>query len=113
MLKEVILTKKRMRNMESGTLKSVFRFFGFLEGGSLLLLLGIAMPLKYLAGKPEVVTVIGSIHGFLFTVYVITLILMTIKTKWPIKWPVIGLIVAFIPFGTFVYDHYYIRSKYY
>ena len=50
--------------MESSTLKSVFRFFGFLEGGSLLLLLGIAIPLKYLAGKPEVVTIIGSIHGF-------------------------------------------------
>ncbi|MDJ1111166.1 MULTISPECIES: DUF3817 domain-containing protein [Macrococcus] len=99
--------------MESSTLKSVFRFFGFLEGGSLLLLLGIAMPLKYSAGKPEVVTIIGSIHGFLFTVYVITLILITIRTKWPMKWPVIGLIVAFIPFGTFVYDHYYIRSKYY
>lgn len=100
-----------MNNLQ--TLKSVFRFFGFLEGGSLLLLMGIAMPLKYLAGKPEVVTVVGSIHGFLFTIYVITLILITIKVKWPLKWPIIGFIVAFIPFGTFVYDHYYIRSKYY
>ncbi|UOB21002.1 DUF3817 domain-containing protein [Macrococcus armenti] len=99
--------------MENSTLKSVFRFFGFLEGGSLLLLLFIAMPLKYFAGKPEVVTVVGAIHGFLFTVYIITLILLTIKTKWPVKWPAIGFLVAFIPFGTFVYDHYYIRSKYY
>lgn len=99
--------------MNNQTLKSVFRFFGFLEGGSLLLLLGIAMPLKYMAGKPEVVTVIGSIHGFLFTLYVITLILMTLKVKWTWKWPVLGLIVAFIPFGTFIYDHYFVRSKYY
>lgn len=99
--------------MENSTLKSVFRFFGFLEGGSLLLLLFIAMPLKYFAGKHEVVTVVGAIHGFLFTVYIITLISLTIKTKWPVKWPAIGFLVAFIPFGTFVYDHYYIRSKYY
>ncbi|WP_414043785.1 DUF3817 domain-containing protein [Macrococcus animalis] len=99
--------------MNNQTLKSVFRFFGFLEGGSLLLLMGIAMPLKYLAGKPEVVTVVGSIHGFLFTIYVITLILMTLKVKWNWKWPAIGLLVAFIPFGTFIYDHYFVRSKYY
>lgn len=99
--------------MNNQTLKSIFRFFGFLEGGSLLLLMGIAMPLKYMAGKPEVVTVVGAIHGFLFTIYVITLILMTIKVKWNWKWPVMGLIVAFIPFGTFIYDHYFVRSKYY
>ncbi|MCE4955895.1 DUF3817 domain-containing protein [Macrococcoides caseolyticum] len=99
--------------MNNQTLKSVFRFFGFLEGGSLLLLMGIAMPLKYMAGKPEVVTVVGSIHGFLFTIYVITLILMTIKVKWKLMWPTIGLLVAFIPFGTFIYDHYFVRSKYY
>lgn len=99
--------------MNNQTLKSVFRFFGFLEGGSLLLLMGIAMPLKYMAGKPEVVTVVGSIHGFLFTIYLITLVLMTIKVKWNFKWPLAGFIVAFIPFGTFIYDHYFVRSKYY
>jgi len=99
--------------MTNQTLKSVFRFFGFLEGGSLLLLMGIAMPLKYMAGKPEVVTVVGSIHGFLFTIYIVTLVLMTIKMKWDWKWPLAGFIVAFIPFGTFIYDHYFVRSKYY
>ncbi|RAI80508.1 DUF3817 domain-containing protein [Macrococcoides goetzii] len=99
--------------MNNQTLKSVFRFFGFLEGGSLLLLMGIAMPLKYMAGKPEVVTVVGSIHGFLFTIYIVTLVLMTIKVKWNFKWPLAGFIVAFIPFGTFIYDHYFVRSKYY
>ncbi|MCG7419495.1 hypothetical protein BHU61_01135 [Macrococcus epidermidis] len=99
--------------MNNQTLKSVFRFFGFLEGGSLLLLMGIAMPLKYMAGKPEVVTVVGSIHGFLFTIYIVTLVLMTIKVKWDWKWPLAGFIVAFIPFGTFIYDHYFVRSKYY
>lgn len=99
--------------MNNQTLKSVFRFFGFLEGGSLLLLIGIAMPLKYMAGKPEVVTVVGSIHGFLFTIYLVTLLLMTIQVKWTWKWPLAGFIVAFIPFGTFIYDHYFVRSKYY
>jgi len=39
------------------------------------------MPLKYLAGKPEVVTIIGSIHGFLFTVYIITLIFRSNKVE--------------------------------
>lgn len=99
--------------MKTSTLKSLFRFFGFLEGGSLLILFFIAMPLKYMAGKPEVVTVFGSIHGLLFTLYVILLIWMTIQVKWTMKWLGLGFLVAFIPFGTFIYDHFYIRSRYY
>lgn len=41
-----------------------FRFFGFIEGASLLILLCIAMPLKYAAGYPEAVRIVGSLHGF-------------------------------------------------
>lgn len=99
--------------MQIQTLKSVFRFLGFLEGGSLLLLLFVAMPAKYMAGKPEVVTVFGSIHGFLFTLYLIVLAVLFFKKLLPFQWSFMALVVAFIPFGTFVYDHFYIRSNYY
>ena len=42
------------------------RLLGVVEGTSTLILFGIAMPLKYLAGMPMAVTVVGSIHGALF-----------------------------------------------
>ena len=46
------------------------RLVGILEGISFLVLLGIAMPLKYLAGQPEAVKVVGWAHGALFVLYV-------------------------------------------
>ncbi|TDM03634.1 DUF3817 domain-containing protein [Macrococcus carouselicus] len=99
--------------MQTTTLNSLFRFFGYLEGGSLVILFFIAMPMKYLAGQPEVVTVFGAIHGALFTLYILLLIWVTIRMKWKWKWLAAAFIVAFIPFGTFIFDHYYKRSLYY
>ncbi len=46
---------------------------GRIEGVSLLLLLGVAMPLKYLAGQPLAVTVVGSVHGALWVIYMVML----------------------------------------
>jgi integral membrane protein len=77
---------------------------GFLEGMSLLILLFIAMPLKHMAGIPLAVTIIGSIHGGLFILYILVLAYVTFAVKWPYKWTAIGFVAAFIPFGNFFYD---------
>ena len=42
------------------------RITAILEGWSLIILLAIAMPLKYFAGRPEAVSIIGMLHGLLF-----------------------------------------------
>lgn len=81
-----------------------FRLIGLLEGGSLVLLLFIAMPLKYWAGLPEVVSVVGMLHGGLFTVYCLAILYTTFAVRWPLYYSVIAFIVAFIPFGNFVLD---------
>ena len=81
-----------------------FRFMGLLEGSSLLILLFLAMPLKYFFGMPEAVRVVGSIHGFLFVSYCLVIAYMTFVVKWPFKYSVIAVIVAFIPFGNFIFD---------
>jgi len=99
--------------MNNSTLNSLFRFFSYLEGGSLLILFFIAMPLKHFAGKPEVVMIFGSIHGLLFTVYIILVIWLALKLKWTFKWIIGAIIAAFLPFGTFIFDHYYKRALYY
>jgi integral membrane protein len=81
-----------------------FRLMGFLEGTSLLVLLFIAMPLKYGFDLPEVVSVVGAIHGGLFTIYCAAIVYVTFVVKWPFRFAVGAVAVAFIPFGNFVLD---------
>ncbi len=81
-----------------------FRTMGFLEGGSLLFLVFIAMPLKYFLDMPQVVSVVGAIHGGLFTIYVFVIAYTTYKIRWSLKWAFSAFIVAFIPFGNIVLD---------
>ncbi len=47
-----------------------------IEGSSLIALVGIAMPLKYYAGIPEAVRIVGMAHGLLFLTATAVLILV-------------------------------------
>lgn len=80
------------------------RLLGTIEGISTLVLFGIAMPLKYLAGMPMAVTVVGSIHGFLF-LSLATMFLVGMK-KIPISGGLAGagIVAAVFPFGPFIMD---------
>ena len=62
-----------------------FRIVGIAEGISFLVLLLIAMPLKYLAGFPQAVLIVGWIHGFLFIVYIISALDVKIAKKWSVQ----------------------------
>jgi integral membrane protein len=88
-----------------------FRMVGFVEGLSFLVLLLIAMPLKYLAGFPQAVSVVGMIHGVLFVVYVILAIQLTFVENWGFKLLLILLIASLIPLGTFYTDYRYLRAE--
>lgn len=80
------------------------RAIGLSEGISFLLLLGIAMPLKYMLDFPAAVKVVGWIHGVLFVLYIIALIHVTFTQRWPILKAFVGFIASLIPFGTFILD---------
>jgi integral membrane protein len=80
------------------------RLAGALEGASFLLLLGIAMPLKYLAGQPEMVRVVGSAHGFLFLLYLATLLHAALERRWSAGRVLGGVAAAVLPFGPFLFD---------
>ena len=80
------------------------RLVGMLEGTSYLTLLGIAMPLKYLAGHPEMVEVVGMAHGLLFIAYCLMLAYAWFTKMLPIKWAAAGIIASVLPFGPFVFD---------
>jgi len=87
-----------------------FRLIAFLEGISLLVLVIIGMPLKYMAHKHGVVESIGPIHGFLFIVYCIMAVYFAVKQKWGIVKTGLILFASFIPFGTFIIDHKILRK---
>lgn len=81
------------------------RLAGYLEGISLLILVGVAVPLKYISHDPSWVKIIGPIHGALFLLYVLNVTSAAIEKKWAFKSPTLGLLVAcLIPFGTFYAD---------
>ncbi len=82
------------------------RLITFLEGLSLILLVFIAMPLKYIYDNPSLVQIIGPIHGAIFIIFIIYTVMIAVEFKWNFKETVLmALIGSFIPFGTFYFDH--------
>ena len=80
------------------------RFVGLLEGISFLLLLFIAMPVKYMLGNPILVKYVGMGHGVLFVAFLAVLFIVCEKQKWSIKMFILGLVASILPFGPFVFD---------
>ncbi len=72
-----------------------------IEGYSYIILLFIAMPMKYLFAVPVAVKIVGMIHGVLFIIFCFLLIRASLDAKWPTKYTIIFFIASLIPFGTF------------
>ena len=88
----------------------MFRMIALAEGVSFLTLLFIAMPMKYFMGMPEVVRVVGSIHGVLFLLYVGLLAMLHFRQRWSVIFSLYAFVASIIPFGTFVLDKH-LREK--
>ena len=88
-----------------------FRVIAFAEGVSFIILLFIAMPLKYFWGQPNAVRAFGSVHGFLFVLYVFYAYLCRIEYRWDNIKTLILLGISFIPFGNFYADKRYLQDK--
>ena len=86
------------------------RVIGFLEGLSFVVLLGIAMPLKYFAGEPTAVRVVGMVHGVLFLAYVLAVIQAALEYGWKWKLTLMLLIASLVPLGPFVADARLLRK---
>src|SRR5688572_3780240 len=81
-----------------------FRFIALLEGISFLVLLGVAMPLKYFADMPLAVRVVGWIHGLLFIAYCWVLFEVANDRGWPWTKNAKLFVAALVPFGPFMMD---------
>jgi integral membrane protein len=86
------------------TTLSIFRKVAVAEGISYLLLLFVAMPLKYWAGMPLAVKYTGWAHGLLFVMYIVILIMAWQEYKWKFsKTAMIGA-ASLLPFAPFIVD---------
>ncbi|MDN3723603.1 DUF3817 domain-containing protein [Aequorivita sp. SDUM287046] len=84
-----------------------FRIISTLEAISFLVLLGIAMPLKYIWHMPQMVQIVGMAHGVLFVLYVMGALYMYRKMQWSITDLFVIIMCSIIPFGPF-----YVERKY-
>ena len=74
------------------------------EAVSYLVLLGIAMPLKYLAGQPLAVKITGMVHGALFVLFCGALLRVLLGSRWPFNRCAVVFVASFIPFLPFFLD---------
>lgn len=82
------------------------KLLGRIEGLSTLVLFGVAMPLKYAAGMPMAVSIVGSLHGVLFVALCIVLMLAVTKVPISSKLAFGGMVAAIVPFGPFIYERW-------
>ena len=82
------------------------RLLALAEGTTLLLLLGVAVPLKHFYGNPALVRAIGPVHGLLFILFVLNTLRVGVEYHWRFAtttWKV--LLACLLPFGTFYIDY--------
>jgi len=84
-----------------------FKIISTLEAISFLVLLGIAMPLKYIWDTPEMVQIVGMAHGVLFLLYIAGAVYISQLLNWSLKKLAIAVLCSVIPFGPF-----YVERKY-
>ena len=91
-------------NDRKAKILSRFRVISIAEGTSFLLLLFIAMPLKYWMDMPLAVKYVGWAHGALFVLYVGFIFPTSKMLKWSYLKTFMGLVASVLPFGPFVFD---------
>lgn len=83
---------------------SRLRLVGLLEGASFLLLLLVAMPLKYYADQPLAVRYVGMAHGVLFLLYLLAIVPVALDHRWNAKTTALAVLASLLPAGPFLFD---------
>ncbi|RAP75926.1 DUF3817 domain-containing protein [Paenibacillus montanisoli] len=86
------------------------RLITLLEGLSYIVLLCIAMPLKYAFDLPAAVKLVGSLHGLFFVLYLLAVAHVTFAYRWSIWKVLFAVAAAFVPLGNFLLDRRLLRN---
>lgn len=86
-----------------------FRILAFIEGLSYLTF-AVTMPLKYVYEITAPNYFIGRLHGLVFLLYCLWLLILTLKKEWSWFKGVLFFIASLVPFGTFYIDKKYLKA---
>ena len=87
-----------------------YRVMAYVVGVMLLILVFIAMPVKYIGGDPSLVETVGPIHGLLYVVYLVFTVDLAFRLKWPIGRMLLIMLAGTIPFMSFVAERWVTRN---
>ena len=79
-----------------------YRVMATVVGVLLVLLFVVAMPLKYLAGIPQPVTILGTAHGWLYALFFLSTVDLALRAKWTARGTIVSLVLGTVPFLSFV-----------
>jgi integral membrane protein len=99
---------------ENNSQNSAIKFFlrvGWIEGWSYIILLGVAMPLKYFANLTQAVSLVGSLHGALFVLFMFSILRCLIVGSLSLKQCAAAFFASLVPFGTFFLDRILTTGK--
>jgi integral membrane protein len=88
-----------------------FAIISMLEGLSLLLLVLVAVPVKYFFKDPMAVKILGPIHGGLFLLYIVMCIPVVLDRKWKFLTVIKLMVASLIPFGFIYVDQKIVRPE--
>ncbi len=81
-----------------------YRVMAYVVGVVLLVLVFVAVPLKYLADSPGLVRTVGPVHGFLYIVYLLVSFHLAVKSRWPLPRTLVVLLAGTVPFLSFLVE---------
>ena len=82
-----------------------YRVMANVVGVLLILLICVAVPLKYLADVREPVVVLGTAHGWLYALFFLSAVDLALRARWSLKGAVVAILCGTIPFVSFVAEH--------
>ena len=88
--------------MSIETALRAYRIAAYVTGVGLVILVFIAMPLKYFFGEPRPVAVVGMMHGFLYMAYIVCTLILAERCRWRPLDAVVILLAGTIPIASFV-----------
>jgi integral membrane protein len=88
-----------------------FQFSAYVVGIGLLILVFVAMPLKYFADEPLVVQVVSPIHGLLFILYLLSTLELSARSRWPVRRTALIMLAGTIPFLSFIVERRVVRDS--
>ncbi|AXE40276.1 hypothetical protein JS278_03142 [Acidipropionibacterium virtanenii] len=83
-----------------------YRVMAYVVGTLLIVLVCVAMPLKYAADMPQMVNVVGVAHGWLYALLLVTAYMLGRKAGWPLTRLLLIALAGTVPFLSFVAEHY-------